>query len=35
VTEARRVVATIIDAYNDRRLHSSLNDPRPVDYYRG
>lgn len=34
-TEAKAVIARIIDDYNNRRLHSSLNFLRPVDYYRG
>lgn len=32
---AQRVVDAVIDHYNHRRLHSSLNFLRPVDYYRG
>jgi putative transposase len=35
VTEARHVVAAVMDDYNHRRLHSSLSYLRPVDYYRG
>jgi len=34
-TQARAVIAEIIDHYNHRRLHSSLSYLRPVDYYRG
>lgn len=34
-TEAKAVIAGIIDHYNHRRLHSSLSYLRPVDYYRG
>jgi len=32
---AERVIDGVIDHYNHRRLHSSLNYLRPVDYYRG
>jgi transposase InsO family protein len=32
---ARSAIRSIIDDYNHRRLHSSLNYLRPVDYYRG
>jgi putative transposase len=34
-TQAKAVIATIIDHYNHDRLHSSLSFLRPVDYYRG
>lgn len=34
-TQAKEVIAGIIGEYNHRRLHSSLNFLRPVDYYRG
>ncbi len=34
-TQARAVIAGIIDHYHHRRLHSSLSYLRPVDYYRG
>ena len=34
-TQARRVIAEIIDRYNNVRLHSALSFLRPVDYYRG
>ena len=34
-TQAKAVIAGIIDHYNHRRLHSSLSYLRPVDYYRG
>lgn len=34
-TEAKLVIAEIIDAYNHHRLHSALSFLRPVDYYRG
>ena len=34
-TQARAVIAEIIDHYNHRRLHSSLSYLRPVDYDRG
>ncbi len=34
-TEAKAVIAGLIDDYNHRRLHSSLSFLRPVDYYRG
>ncbi len=34
-TEAKAVIADIIDAYNHVRLHSALSFLRPVDYYRG
>jgi len=34
-TEAKAVIAEIIDHYNHRRLHSSLSYLRPVDYYHG
>lgn len=34
-TQAKDVIAKIIDEYNHRRLHSSLSYLRPVDYYRG
>jgi len=34
-TQAKAVIATIIDNYNHYRLHSSLSFLRPVDYYRG
>ena len=33
--QAKAVIAAIIDHYNHRRLHSSLNFLRPADYYRG
>lgn len=32
---AEMVIDGVIDHYNHRRLHSSLNFLRPVDYYRG
>jgi len=35
VTQAKSVIAGIIDAYNHVRLHSALSFLRPVDYYRG
>ena len=35
VTQAKRVIASIIGAYNHIRLHSALSFLRPVDYYRG
>lgn len=35
VTEAKAVIAGIIDHYNHYRLHSSLSYLRPMDYYRG
>ncbi len=35
VTQAKSVIASIIDAYNNVRLHSALSFLRPVDYYRG
>lgn len=35
LTQARAVIAGIIDAYNKIRLHSALSFLRPVDYYRG
>ena len=35
VTQAKRVIASIIEAYNHIRLHSALSFLRPVDYYRG
>jgi transposase InsO family protein len=34
-TQARAVIAKIIDTYNHVRLHSALSFLRPVDYYRG
>ena len=34
-THAKGVIAAIIDAYNNIRLHSALSFLRPVDYYRG
>ncbi len=34
-THAKAVIAAIIDAYNNVRLHSALSFLRPVDYYRG
>jgi transposase InsO family protein len=34
-TQAKTVIAEIIDHYNHRRLHSSLSYLRPADYYRG
>jgi len=34
-THAKGVIAAIIDAYNNVRLHSALSFLRPVDYYRG
>jgi transposase InsO family protein len=34
-TQARTVIAGIIDHYNHRRLHSALSYLRPADYYRG
>lgn len=33
--EARRVIAGIIDHYNNERLHGSLGYLRPIDAYRG
>ncbi len=35
VTEAKNIIATIIEYYNIERLHSALNFLRPFDYYRG
>jgi transposase InsO family protein len=35
LSEARAVIAEIIDWYNERRRHSSLHFLRPADYYRG
>lgn len=35
VTQAKAVIAGIIDDYNHVRLHSALKFLRPVDYYRG
>jgi putative transposase len=35
VTQARKVLGTIIHWYNDERLHSALHFLRPMDYYRG
>jgi transposase InsO family protein len=35
VTQAKAVIARIIDDYNHVRLHSALSFLRPVDYYRG
>ncbi len=34
-TQAKAVIAAIIDSYNNVRLHSALSFLRPVDYYRG
>ena len=34
-TQAKAVIAGIIDNYNHVRLHSALSFLRPVDYYRG
>jgi len=34
-TQAKAVIASIIDRYNHVRLHSALSFLRPVDYYRG
>ena len=34
-THAKAMIAAIIDAYNNVRLHSALSFLRPVDYYRG
>jgi len=34
-THAKAVIAGIIDAYKNVRLHSALSFLRPVDYYRG
>lgn len=34
-TQARTVIAGIIDRYNNIRLHSALSFLRPADYYRG
>ena len=34
-TQARAVVAALVDEYNHVRLHSALRFLRPVDYYRG
>lgn len=33
--EAKRVIAGIIDHYNNKRLHASLSYLRPIDVYRG
>lgn len=35
LTQAKAVIAEIIDDYNHVRLHSALSFLRPVDYYRG
>lgn len=35
VTEVEKVVGQYIEEYNNRRLHSSIDYMRPVDYYRG
>lgn len=35
LTQAKEVIASIIDEYNHRRLHSSLSYLTPADYYRG
>jgi transposase InsO family protein len=35
VTQAKTVIAGIIDSYNNVRLHSALSFLRPIDYYRG
>ncbi len=35
LTQAKAVIAGIIAAYNNVRLHSALSFLRPVDYYRG
>ena len=35
LTQAKAVIAGVIDAYNNVRLHSALSFLRPVDYYRG
>ena len=34
-TQAKAVIAAIINVYNNVRLHSSLSFLRPMDYYRG
>ncbi|MEK6674109.1 MAG: hypothetical protein AABZ47_00475 [Planctomycetota bacterium] len=34
-TEAKAVIAGVIEHYNHRRVHSSLSYLRWVDYYRG
>ena len=35
LTQAKAVIAGVIEAYNHVRLHSALSFLRPVDYYRG
>ena len=35
VMEVEKVVGQYIDEYNNRRLHSSIDYMRPVDYYQG
>ena len=35
LTQAREVIARIVQWYNEERLHSALRFLRPVDYYRG
>jgi len=35
VEEVQKVVGQYIEEYNNRRLHSSIDYMRPVDYYRG
>jgi len=35
LTQAKTVIAGIIEAYNNVRLHSALSFLRPADYYRG
>ena len=33
--QARRVMADLVQWYNEERLHSALQYLRPIDYYRG
>lgn len=33
--QARKVVAEVVQWYNEKRLHSALQFLRPIDYYRG
>ena len=35
IDDARRQIAEYIDYYNNKRLHSSLNYLRPIDYLIG